>query len=118
MLFADDTASQAAAASWIALGIAVVTMIGGVLNLMVNKIAETKSAGDKLANETEKVELRAKLSVLEERQKDCLEGHREVEAKLAKCEEGHEKSDADRSKIWAELNAIKSSAGTPAVART
>jgi len=101
-------AEQAVAASWIAVALSALTMLGGVATLLVNKWSDRAQVHDKLANETEKVELRAKVSILEERQARCLEGHAEVTEKLKRCEEDHHKSSEDRSRIWQELNAIKS----------
>jgi len=106
-LFADDVM---AAISWAGFAMAAITMIGGVANLLINKWSDRKQSQDKLTNETEKVELRAKVMVLEERQKMCLEGHEEVAAKLKHCEEEHHQSSEDRSKIWNEINALKSAA--------
>lgn len=108
MLFADADQAQANAASWIAIAMAGITMLGGVANLIINKWSDRGQAADKLANETEKIELRSKVMLLEERQKACLEGHGLIADKLKHCEEEHHQSGLDRSKIWAELNAIKS----------
>jgi len=105
-LFADDSVT----AGWAGFWMATVTMLGGLITLFLNKRFERQQASDKLANETEKIELRAKVMVLEERQKMCLEGHEEVAAKLKHCEEEHHQSSEDRSKIWGEINALKSAA--------
>lgn len=85
-----------------------ITMVGGIANLLINKWSDRTQTHDKLTNETEKIELRAKVMILEERQAACLEGHAEVTEKLKRCEEDHHKSSEDRSRIWQELNAIKS----------
>lgn len=111
-MFAD--AEQAVAASWIAVALSALTMIGGVASLLVNKWSERSQAADKLANETEKIDLRAKVTILEERQKLCLEGHEQVASKLKKCEDEHHQSSEDRSRIWSELNALKSGAAAAA----
>ena len=89
-----------------------ITMVGGIANLLINKWSDRTQTHDKLTNETEKIELRAKVMILEERQAACLEGHHDVTEKLKHCEEEHHKSTEDRSRIWAELAAIKSEAAS------
>ncbi len=95
------------ATSWIAFGIASVTMIGGLVKSMIDsrdKKFNTEQAVKVALLEKDVALNREKNESLERTHKECLEHHAETKHALEKCHEGHEAND---KRLTAIENAIK-----------
>lgn len=128
MLFAEEVVAAAAATANTSLVLSVCTiLLVPVITLLVNKWAENRKQLSEVASvkarleadaviarakiEAEasvaraKLELDSKLEVLASNHAQCEENTARIQAELEHCMEAHAQSDADRSKIWAVVNA-------------
>lgn len=80
---------DAQATSWIAFGIATVTMVGGLVKSMID-------SRDKKFNSEQAVRvalLEVKSGELEKDHKECMDNHEVTKTKLEECEEAHKETD-------------------------
>lgn len=97
------------ATSWIAFGVATVTMVGGLVKSLIDsrdkKVNAEQAVKFALLEQTVTIN-KERADNLEKSHEECLENHALTEKKLEKCEEGHISNDKRLSALEAIITPI------------
>lgn len=100
----QDTADKAVSNSEAAIWMAGITMVGAAIAGVVAMFKDKH----KLQHDSEKVQIKADLTYLTLKVKECEERHEVREEKLAECEEKHKENDRINAQYDARLQALES----------
>jgi hypothetical protein len=101
-------------ATWVAVAMSAVAMIGGAITLVVNATKERREKRDALEFGAELAKLKISNVELVKDRDECVKQHAEkdekithLEGRLDNCLKDHEESQKDRQNLWAAIQEMK-----------
>lgn len=95
-------------ATWAAVAMSAITMIGGSVAVVVGAISSRKKAEAERQAVRDKLEFDAELRDLKAHRESCSERAEKLEAAVAHCQEKHESSEHERAELRGRLSVMES----------